>query len=121
MALKGTGQFAQFATVYTGGSLDIHNTSSTSEFSTGDEVLIYDSSLGENRKILRGNFFNGLEGDYISIHGAVEETTPATNMELLVYDPSVPANRRMTRANFLNGLMRSNSQYWSWSKCQNRG
>ncbi len=104
MALKGTGQFAQFATIYTGSSLDIHNTSSTSEFSTGDEILIYDSSLGENRKILRGNFFNGLEGEYISIHGTVEETTPTTNMELLIYDPSVPANRRMTRANFLDGI-----------------
>ena len=84
--------------------IDIHGEDSTDEFSTGDEVLIYDSSLGENRKILRGNFFNGLEGDYISIHGTFEETTPATNMELLVYDPSVPANRRMTRANFLDGI-----------------
>jgi len=47
MALKGTGQFAQFATVYTGESLDIHNTSSTSEFSTGDEVLISDAKAIE--------------------------------------------------------------------------
>lgn len=92
----------EFATV--SATVDIHGTDSTSEFTTGDEVLIYDSSLGENRKILRGNFFNGLEGDYISIHGTFEETTPTSSMEVLVYDPSVPANRRMTRANFLDGI-----------------
>ena len=97
-----SGNALEFATV--SATVDIHGTDSTSEFTTGDEVLIYDSSLGENRKILRGNFFNGLEGDYISIHGTFEETTPATNMEVLVYDPSVPANRRMTRANFLDGI-----------------
>lgn len=102
LRLNATGDAFEFATV--SATVDIHGTDSTSEFSTGDEVLIYDSSLGENRKILRGNFFNGLEGDYISIHGTFEETTPATNMEVLVYDPSVPANRRMTRANFLDGI-----------------
>ena len=102
LRLNATGDAFEFATV--SAIVDIHGEDSTGEFSTGDEVLIYDSSLGENRKILRGNFFNGLEGDYISIHGTFEETTPATNMELLVYDPSVPANRRMTRANFLDGI-----------------
>jgi hypothetical protein len=102
MRLNEAGDAFEFATV--DGTVDIHGTDSTSEFTTGDEVLIYDTSLGENRKILRGNFFNGLEGEYISIHGTVEETTPATNMEVLVYDPSVPANRRMTRANFLDGI-----------------
>jgi len=102
LRLNATGDAFEFATV--SATVDIHGTDSTSEFTTGDEVLIYDTSLGENRKILRGNFFNGLEGEYISIHGTTEETTPATNMEVLVYDPSVPANRRMTRANFLDGI-----------------
>lgn len=49
MALKGTGQFAQFATIYTGSSLDIHNTSSTSEFSTGDEF--YELSFFSEERI----------------------------------------------------------------------
>ena len=102
LRLNATADAFEFATV--SAIVDIHGTDSTSEFTTGDEVLIYDTSLGENRKILRGNFFSNLDGEYINIHGTVEETTPASTMELLVYDPSVPANRRITRENFFSGF-----------------
>lgn len=72
-------------------AVDITGATALTAPATGDELLIYDLSATEIRKITLGNFITG--------HTA--ETAPVGADEVLIYDVSATAVRKMTLNNFL--------------------